>query len=776
MLRNGRMLQYASLALAFIVGCTALTVMFGWSLKSITLIQIYPSFAPMQLNTALCFLLGALAAFCLLYHYTRIAFGCSLVILALSALTLAEYLLGVNLGIDMMFTEFVITAQTLTPGRMAPNSALCFFILAIVLLWSPRTNRVFTLIVMQLMLYTVFLIGMTALSGYFFGLPYAYGWGIYTKMAVHTASLFMLLSLCMSFVLASKNLHILRMEKLAPPLAVFSIAAFTFLLLWHAQLSSETKAIRVMVKDMHAQIAQQINTVLDAQVDGLSRIGKRWEARGGTPKNEWMEDVQAYHNDFKAYRAIEWADANYTIRWIQPLFGNEAALNFDLATIPSRKKAMDRAKATGEVTATEPVDLIQGDRGIMVYVPIKTPTTFDGFIIGVIDIPTFFNILLAQEFYDQFLIDLRYKGVTFFSTTDNSVLRYESGYEYQSTLNILGHDWVMILNPSEQLIRSFQTMAPAATLLAGLMLSLTIALAWFFVNENKGLVRQSKLILDSAQAGLLKASLLGECQEANAQLCLLLGSTRDHILERGWLSYVDPSSQEEVMQNWHDAVAHHKDYAGDFKILRSDGTPVWVQCYASVLLGENFEPQAYIMTFYNINSLKQTEARLQNLSYKDELTDLPNRRYLVEVLKNTLAESLRYRRQFTLIYIDIDYFKEINDTFGHGAGDRLLKELGNRFKHLIRGTDFIARMGGDEFCLIMRETSSPEAIKVMVDRIMGMMLQPINIGTEERVVHISMGVVVYANESITYEELLARADAALYKAKTAGRNNVQFYG
>lgn len=775
MLRNARILKHVALALALLVISAAITVMIGWVLKSTALIQIHPTFAPMQMNTALSFVMSGLAACALLYNYNRIAMGCSLVVLLISSLTLLEYLFSINLGIDMLLTNFVITTETLTPGRMAPNTAISLFIVSIVLLWCPMHRRVATLVLLQLMLYIVFLIGMTALSGYVFGLPYAYGWGIYTKMAAHTAVLFMLISLSISLVVASKNLYIMRIEKLASPLIVFSGIAFVFLLLWNAQLSGETKAVRLTVKDMQAQIAQQIYTVLDAQIDGLSRMGKRWEARGGTPKHEWMEDAKAYHDDFKAYRAIEWADANYTIRWVQPLFGNEAALNYDLSSIPSRKAAMDKAKETGEITATEPVDLIQGSRGIIVYVPIKTPTTFDGFIVAVIDIPAFFNVLLSQGFYEQFLINLTYKGAVFYSTTGLTRIPYSSGYESESTLNILGHDWHLTLGPSEQLIRSFQSFTPAATLIAGLLLSLSIALAWFFVNENKLLVKQSKLILDSAQAGLLKASLLGVCEEVNSQLCLLLGSTRDQILARGWLAYVEPASQEKVMQDWYDAVAQHKDYASEFKVLRSDGTPVWVQCYASVLLNDNFEPQAYIVTFYNIDSLKQTEARLQNLSYKDELTDLPNRRYLIEALKNTLAESLRYRRKFTLIYIDIDYFKEINDSFGHGAGDALLKELGQRFKHLIRGTDFIARMGGDEFCLIMREASSPEAIKVMVDRIMGMMLEPMRIGTEERVVHISMGVVVYANESITYEELLARADAALYKAKTAGRNNVQFY-
>lgn len=775
LLRSGKELKIAAFACGSIVICAALLVIFGWTTKNTALIQIHPTFAPMQINTALCFLFGVISAFGLYLNDSRISMVPALFLASISSLTLAEYIFGIDVGIDMMFTDFVITTQTLTPGRMAPNTAICFLFIAVVLLWYPLPKRMSSLIVMQLMLFIVFLIGMTALTGYIFGLPYAYGWGIYTKMAMHTAILFMLLSLCLSFILALKNQSTAFMEKFMPPLAAFSITAFIFLAIWNAQLSSETSAIRSTVKDMQAQIEQQIYTVLDAQLDGLSRIGKRWEARGGTPQQEWMDDVKSYHDDFRAYRAIEWADPQYIIRWVQPLFGNEAALNFDLSTIPSRKEAMDHAKKTGEITATEPVDLLQGNRGIVVYVPLINPHLFDGYIIAVIDIPTFFNILLSQGFYDQFSIDLSYKGVVFYTTSTASKLNYANDYEYQNTLTILGHEWTMTLRPTERLIRSFQTMAPAATLLAGLLMALIIAMAWYFISESKGLMKQSKLILDSAQAGLLKASLLGECTEVNSQLCLLLDSTRKNIMDRGWLAYVDPSSQEEVMQDWHDAVAHHKDYAGDFKILRSDGTSVWVQCYASVLTDENLEPQAYIMTFYNIDSLKQTETKLKNLSYKDELTDLPNRRYFIEVLKNTLAESLRYRRKFTLIYIDVDYFKEINDTFGHGAGDALLRELGKRFKHLIRGTDFIARMGGDEFCLIMREASSPESIKVMLDRIMGMMLQPINMGSTERVVNISMGVVVYADESITYEELLARADAALYKAKTAGRNNVQFY-
>lgn len=775
LLKNGILFERGALILVGFVITVASAVLFGWMTRNPTLIQIHATFTPMQINTALSFLFIAMAVLGILKNQPKKMLICGLIVWLISTITIVEYLFGINLGIDMVFTDFSIMTHHLYPGRMAPNTAFCFAMIAIVLIWYYFSKQVLSFMIMQLMLFIVFIIGMTAVSGYIFSLPYAYGWGVYTKMALHTAILFMMITVAISFSLTAKNLFMTHMDKLVLPLSIFTGASFLFLLIWNAQLSTETTAIRTTVKGMQLQMMQQINITLDVQIDALTRIAKRWEARGGVPKDEWMSDAKSYYDDFKVYRAIEWVDPYYRIRWIQPLFGNEAALNYDLSTLPDRKAALDAAGKTGATTATGPVDLVQGNRGVVIFAPIIVSGKRDGYIVGVLDFTAFFNIILAQSFYEQFSIELRYNDNVFYHS-NNQTSVYLNDFESQGVLSILGHDWVITLKPTEQLIQAFQTMTPAVTLLLGLLMSLVIAIAWYLINENRSLIRQSQLILDSAQAGLLKVSLLGECEEVNSQLCILLSETRKNILDRGWLAYVDPAAQEKTTIEWHDALTNHKDYLADFKIVRTDGVPVWVQCYASVYLDESFQPQAYIITFYNIDSLKQTELKLQNLSYKDELTDLPNRRYFIEVLKSTLSESLRYRRKFTLIYIDIDFFKEINDTLGHGAGDILLKELGQRFKHLIRGTDFIARMGGDEFCLIMREASSIESIQAMLNRVAHMMGHPILIDGQERIVTISMGVVIYANESISYEELLERADAALYKAKTAGRNNVQFYG
>ena len=155
----------------------------------------------------------------------------------------------------------------------------------------------------------------------------------------------------------------------------------------------------------------------------------------------------------------------------------------------------------------------------------------------------------------------------------------------------------------------------------------------------------------------------------------------------------------------------------------------------------------------------------------DPLTDLPNRHVFQDRLYSTAANAKRYKRSFALVYLDLDHFKQVNDTLGHLAGDALLVEAAQRMKANIRESDTIARIGGDEFALVCPEIRQLGEVVEIVERLLKSMIEPFVLEAGTCNVSVSIGIALAENgDDISPEELKRKADLALYDAKRAGRN------
>lgn len=173
---------------------------------------------------------------------------------------------------------------------------------------------------------------------------------------------------------------------------------------------------------------------------------------------------------------------------------------------------------------------------------------------------------------------------------------------------------------------------------------------------------------------------------------------------------------------------------------------------------------------------KRAEDRIRYMAHHDTLTGLPNRSLLKDRLAQAILQTQRYNPWVSVAFIDLDNFKTINDSLGHTAGDELLLVVANRMIGCVRSTDTVVRLGGDEFViLLVDQLASPEKISATLQRIRAAIAEPINIDGRALYVTGSMGVATYPNDGQDPETLLMNADAAMYKAKEAGRDNVQFY-
>ena len=177
----------------------------------------------------------------------------------------------------------------------------------------------------------------------------------------------------------------------------------------------------------------------------------------------------------------------------------------------------------------------------------------------------------------------------------------------------------------------------------------------------------------------------------------------------------------------------------------------------------------------NITDRKKAEATIEHMAYHDSLTDLPNRTLLKDHLELAIAQARRSGRKVAVMFLDVDRFKGINDTLGHRAGDKLLQRIGRQLAGVVRDGDTVARVGGDEFILLLPDLVDHDDARGVAERALGRIRRKRRLASRELVITASLGISVYPSDGDDAEALLSHADTAMYKAKEQGRDQFEFY-
>jgi len=216
-------------------------------------------------------------------------------------------------------------------------------------------------------------------------------------------------------------------------------------------------------------------------------------------------------------------------------------------------------------------------------------------------------------------------------------------------------------------------------------------------------------------------------------------------------------------------------WQGELWDRRKDGSvfPKWTSI--SVLRDATGAAVNHVATFTDISEHKEAADRLAHLAYHDPLTQLPNRLAFESQLDLALKTATRDERQVAVMLIDLDRFKNINDTLGHHVGDGLLKEVASRLQECVRASDIIARLGGDEFIVVLPDIDSPLIAASVAGKIQHNLADSYRVGEHVLYATPSIGISVFPNDGQDCDALLRNADTAMYHAKAAGRNNYQFY-
>lgn len=206
---------------------------------------------------------------------------------------------------------------------------------------------------------------------------------------------------------------------------------------------------------------------------------------------------------------------------------------------------------------------------------------------------------------------------------------------------------------------------------------------------------------------------------------------------------------------------------------RKNGTTYPVQIHLQLFA--NARPPMFVALVTDISERKNAERRIRDMAYTDSLTGIYNRNYFLQHLEDTIKRSVRHESHFALLFLDLDGFKDINDSLGHDAGDELLVAVADRLKGTLRDDDFIARLGGDEFCILIDEISDEDSAAKAAAACLSVLNKPFELVGRTLRPRGSIGIAVYPDDAGSVQELLKSADSAMYAAKTTGKHRYAFY-
>ncbi|HSC82461.1 MAG TPA: diguanylate cyclase [Pseudomonas sp.] len=587
-------------------------------------------------------------------------------------------------------------------------------------------------------------------------------------------------------------------------LLALCLASFT---LWRQLENDQQARLQERVSYQARALARQMESTLHGEVDSLERIARLWNSLGRLPQAVWEKEASLALADFPAYQSVQWIDADLHMRWLLPLAGNEAAVNFRLkADHPNYPLAM-QARSSGEQRFSNSFQLAQGGRGFILYTPLYLRSSqgeqqFDGFLQGVFRVEPLMNELLASLDSSEFSVRLLENGQTIYHHEQPDSLPQLTQQVPIELLN--NRNFSLQLSPTHVLLQGFSTPLPQVVLGTSMAISLLLvaALGLALISAQRAhalhLANQRLQVEAERRADIERA--LRDSRERLQLVLDLTDSSHDslfifetqsrELLHMNQATYASlgyhPEQFAQLLRDkpeqllpgfysWLELVrsAQRDNQSRIFQreMRRRDGSsqPAEINTQLVQLNGRE-----YLIGLSRDNSERlQLEARLQRLTQLDGLTGLYNRRFFDQQLQSEWRRLRRIGAELTLLMLDIDHFKAYNDSLGHLAGDDALRKVGATLQDCLqREGDVACRYGGEEFAIILVNTGldGGEHVAARVHEL----IAALNISHPASPLgQLTLSIGLAVAEPVGDEQaasLVAHSDQALYQAKRAGRN------
>ena len=297
------------------------------------------------------------------------------------------------------------------------------------------------------------------------------------------------------------------------------------------------------------------------------------------------------------------------------------------------------------------------------------------------------------------------------------------------------------------------------------------------VSERHRIEEQRRLALrvfESSHDGILITDPRGVILDVNQAFCELTGYSREEAVGQPSRMLNSGHHDENFFQQLFETVEKQEYWRGEIWNRTKAGAITVVLMTVSAVRDAAGQLTQYVGVFTDITQRKETEQRLEHLAQHDPLTDLPNRSLFRDRLQQAINKNHRDEQSLALLFIDLDHFKEVNDTLGHVVGDQLLVETARRIAACVRNSDTVARLGGDEFTVVLQCVEDREAVARIADDVIEALAAPFVLGQATAHISASIGIAMCPDNADEPDALTHAADRAMYEAKSEGRNRYHF--
>lgn len=505
--------------------------------------------------------------------------------------------------------------------------------------------------------------------------------------------------------------------------------------------------------------------------------------------------------------------ADFVVSRVYPLHGNEASLGLDYRKNERQRAAAMQVKAQDRLIVTGPVDLVQGGRAVIARYPIHSgpDDSFFGIASAVIDLD---QLLESSGFQSDLEVAVSISSRPHDGGETKPVFRTNAAIDVDPVVMSIdiGHEaWTLSASP----IHGWGQRSDNLSLFrAGLaLLSTIIVLPMFWAgylmrDRHRHIVilqdredrletvsQRLQLALDASKVGVWEYDCETKTLSWDARMRELYSVAPEQTICRyeDWRDALHPRDLEGAERVFSKALEAEEPYITDFRVLGRDGRIRYIRAHGMTyrtsagnkrIVGANWDVtedvqlqdellQSKLTAEAQNRELEDARSVVEHNSLHDSLTSLPNRRYLDHQL--ALTRSSDDHRPLSLLHIDLDRFKDINDTLGHAAGDEVLKHVAMVLRTEVPAEDFIARIGGDEFVLLSRRDPALANFPLLSSQLIEAISRPIAIEGHDCRIGASVGFAIRHRSDETPEQLLVNADIALYEAKRRGRNRVEAF-
>lgn len=495
-----------------------------------------------------------------------------------------------------------------------------------------------------------------------------------------------------------------------------------------------------------------------------------------------------------------------SIVYIEPFSGrNLRAFGYDMYSDAVRRAAMEQARDSGKSVMSGKVLLVQETRqdvqaGFLMYLPVyrngkphATLAERRANIVGWVYAPFRMNDLMGGilgeqvhnfdlEIYDDIGAEtLMYDSRAGHGRVDEPLFRYKKQIDAKE------RKWTVSLHSLPAFEASIDTgritIIRASGLLISMLLSLVVwqlavgrARALRLAQDITSELRHSEEQLRQAQ----RVAHLGSWEEYLTSHRLIWSDEMYRIFERDPASFqpsyeavldaIHPDDRTLVESAFRESVANRTPWSVEHRLLMADGRVKHVQAKGETSFDEKNQVLRGIGTVQDITEQKLAQERIAHMAHYDTLTNLPNRALFFDRLRHAIQVARRTKSGLTLLFMDLDGFKRVNDTMGHHAGDLLLIGVAERLSACVRESDTVSRLGGDEFTIILGEMHRQEDVIAEAQKIIQHISKPFDLEGSKAVIGISIGIARYTEEADNEDDLVRRANLAMYAAKSAGKN------